>query len=98
MIPLAKASEAASDSSRAHFLSEITLRLKKVAIMRGVSVIVRSSNAASRLPAALAHLKAQTPTFVPWEVLLVDNASTDDTVKVALSRWGEGPVPLRIVP
>ena len=66
--------------------------------MRGVSVIVRSSNAASRFPAVLAPLKAQTPTLVPWEVLLVDNASTDDTVKVALSCWGEGPAPLRIVP
>jgi glycosyltransferase involved in cell wall biosynthesis len=66
--------------------------------MRGVSVIVRSSDGASRLMTALAHLKAQAPTDIPWEVLLVDNASTDETVKVAVSCWGEGPVPLRIVP
>ena len=30
-------------------------------------------------------------------MLLVDDASTDDTSKVALSCWGEGPVPLRVV-
>jgi glycosyltransferase involved in cell wall biosynthesis len=66
--------------------------------MRGISVIVRSNDSASRLVAALAHLKAQTPTLVPWEVLLVHNASTNDTVKAALSCWGEGPVPLRIIP
>jgi glycosyltransferase involved in cell wall biosynthesis len=30
-------------------------------------------------------------------VLLIDNASTDDTSKVALSCWGEGPAPLRVV-
>jgi hypothetical protein len=66
--------------------------------MRGLSLIVRSGDGTSRLPAALAHLKAQAPTIVPWEVLLVDNASTDDTAKVALSCWGEGPVPLRVVP
>jgi glycosyltransferase involved in cell wall biosynthesis len=34
---------------------------------------------------------------VPWEVLLVDNASTDSTVEVARTSWGNGPVPLRIV-
>jgi glycosyltransferase involved in cell wall biosynthesis len=66
--------------------------------MRGVSIIVRSSDGGSRLPAVLAHLKTQAPTIVPWEVLLVDNASTDDTARVALSCWGEGPVLLRVVP
>jgi glycosyltransferase involved in cell wall biosynthesis len=58
---------------------------------------MRSHNSASLLPAALAHLKAQAPANAPWEVLLVDDASTDDTSKVALSCWGEGPVPLRVV-
>ena len=65
--------------------------------MSGVSVIVRSNDNASRLLAALVHLKAQASTLVPWEVLLVHNASTNDTVEAALSCWGEGPVRLRIV-
>jgi glycosyltransferase involved in cell wall biosynthesis len=65
--------------------------------MRGVSIIIRSDNGASRLPAALAHLKAQVPTTTPWEVLLVDNASRDDSAKIALSCWRDGPVPLRVV-
>lgn len=64
--------------------------------MRGVSIIIRSHDGPSRLPAALAHLKAQVPTAAPWEVLLVGNDSTDDSTKVALSRWRDGPVPLRV--
>ncbi|HKU27789.1 MAG TPA: glycosyltransferase [Candidatus Sulfotelmatobacter sp.] len=66
--------------------------------MRGVSVIVRSSDSASRLLTALAYLKVQAPTNIPWEVLVVDKTSTGDAVKDALWCWGEGPVPLRIVP
>ena len=65
--------------------------------MRGVSVIIRSHNGASRLPATLAHLKAQFPTIAPWELLLIDNASTDDTVKIALLCWQDVPIPLRVV-
>jgi glycosyltransferase involved in cell wall biosynthesis len=35
----------------------------------------------------------------PWEVIVVDNASTDDTAKVALACWPAGhPVPLRVEP
>lgn len=32
-----------------------------------------------------------------WEVLLIDNASTDDGVQVALKCWNEGPAPLRVI-
>lgn len=62
----------------------------------GISVIVICHNGASRLPVTLAHLKAQAKPAVPWEVLLIDNASTDDSAKVALSCWGEGPTALRV--
>ncbi len=65
--------------------------------MRGVSVIIRSHDGKSQLLATLAHLKAQAPTTVPWEVLLIDNASTDDTGKIALSCWQDGPVAFRVV-
>lgn len=64
--------------------------------MKGLSVVICCHNSASRLPAALAHLKAQEPPGIPWEVLLIDNASTDSTVAVARSSWEDGPAPLRI--
>jgi cellulose synthase/poly-beta-1,6-N-acetylglucosamine synthase-like glycosyltransferase len=43
------------------------------------------------------HLRSQLPPVVPWEVLLIDNASTDGTGKVAESYWVDGPAPLRVV-
>jgi glycosyltransferase involved in cell wall biosynthesis len=65
--------------------------------MEGVSVVICCHNGASRLPVTLAHLKAQRADRVPWEVILIDNASTDDTVSLTKSFWGEQNVPLRIV-
>jgi glycosyltransferase involved in cell wall biosynthesis len=66
-------------------------------VKEGVSVIICSHNGASLLPDTLAHLKAQRPVPVPWEVLLVDNASTDDTSGTARSSWKDTTVPLRVV-
>jgi glycosyltransferase involved in cell wall biosynthesis len=63
----------------------------------GISVVICSYNGARRLPATLAHLKAQEGTTVPWEVLLVDNASTDRSAEVTLEYWGSCSVPLRVV-
>lgn len=54
----------------------------------GVTLIVRCHNSAKRLPATLAHLANQrVPADVPWEVLLVDNASTDNTAILAEQMW-----------
>jgi glycosyltransferase involved in cell wall biosynthesis len=66
-------------------------------VLDGVSVIICSHNGATRLPATLAHLKVQKPPMVPWEVLLIDNASTDATAAVARSCWQNGPVPLHVI-
>ncbi|HJU10088.1 MAG TPA: glycosyltransferase [Candidatus Binataceae bacterium] len=63
----------------------------------GLSVIICTHNGETRLPATLAHLKAQPPSLAPWEVVLIDNASTDDTAKVGLSCWSKELAPLRIV-
>jgi glycosyltransferase involved in cell wall biosynthesis len=65
--------------------------------MEGLSVVICCYNGDSRLPAALAHLKVQEPPPVSWELVLIDNASTDNTVEVAESCWKDGPVPLRVV-
>jgi len=67
--------------------------------MIGVSVIIPCHNGAQRLPATLAHLARQiVPSDLPWEVLVVDNASTDGTASIALASWPKNPpAPLRIV-
>lgn len=65
--------------------------------MRGFSLVICSHNGAARLPAVLAHLKVQAPSSAPWEILLIDNLSTDATAKVAASCWEDAPVPLRVV-
>ena len=66
----------------------------------GVSVVVCCYNSSQRLPKTLAHLACQQVSGeIPWEVLVVDNASTDDTAEVALRAWTElaQPAPLRVV-
>jgi glycosyltransferase involved in cell wall biosynthesis len=52
----------------------------------GVSVIICCSNSAERLPETLRHLLVQTfSKAIPWEIVIVNNASKDDTRKVAES-------------
>jgi glycosyltransferase involved in cell wall biosynthesis len=64
----------------------------------GVSIVVCCHNSAGRLPETLAHLARQRATGIPWEVIVVDNASTDGTAEVARRLWPElPPAPLRIV-
>ncbi len=67
--------------------------------MSGISVAICTHNGAARLPATLQHLAAQqTPPHLEWEVLLIDNASTDDSAAVGLRCWpGDAPAPLRLV-
>src|SRR5690348_8092021 len=65
----------------------------------GISVVICTYNGAERLPQTLAHLAAQEDTgTIAWEVLVVDNASTDDTAEVARRCWpADAPAPLRVV-
>ena len=66
----------------------------------GISVVICCYNSSKVLPPTLQHLAAQKEVqSVGWEVLIVNNASTDDTVNVAEQTWQElgAPVPLRIV-
>lgn len=66
----------------------------------GVSVIICCHNSSARLPETLAHLARQkVAADIRWEVLVVDNASTDDTAQRARQLWPESAAaPLRIVP
>jgi glycosyltransferase involved in cell wall biosynthesis len=53
--------------------------------MPGVSIIVCCYNSAARLPATLNQLSLQkVPLNIPWEIILVNNASIDNTPEVAL--------------
>jgi glycosyltransferase involved in cell wall biosynthesis len=68
-------------------------------IQGGVSIIICCFNSSSELPATLSYLSSQdVPIGIPWEVIIVDNASTDNTTDVALASWPENhPAPLRII-
>jgi len=63
----------------------------------GVSVVLVTKNGAMRLPPTLDHLlKQQVDPAIPWEVIVVDNASDDKTKEVVLSSWNSS-VHLRII-
>lgn len=68
--------------------------------MNGVTFLICTYNGAARLPQTLGHLAAQqVPAGRPWEVLLVSNASTDDTLDTAPRLWAElgAPTTLRVL-
>ena len=53
-----------------------------------ISVVICCHNSAAVLPPTLMHLAAQiVDPSVQWEVVVIDNASTDDTVQVATRAW-----------
>ena len=61
-----------------------------------VSVVIPAFNAAHDLPMQMAALRLQRCDR-PWELVIVDNASTDGTGVVASSIGADFPVPVRVV-
>ena len=56
--------------------------------MNGISIIVCCYNSAERLPETLKHLALQQVSdTIHWEVILVNNNSTDATAQIALEIW-----------
>lgn len=62
-------------------------------------MVICCYNSAARLPETLRHLTTQyNPEDIEWEVIVIDNASTDPTAQVARDAWPiGGRVPLRVV-
>src|SRR5919199_1111625 len=55
---------------------------------KGVSVVVCCYNSSARLPETLNHLMNQTvPNHIEWEVVIVDNKSTDNTIELCNSTF-----------
>ncbi|WP_114782259.1 glycosyltransferase [Botryobacter ruber] len=66
----------------------------------GVSVVICTYNGAALLPETIWHLAQQrVRPEIAWEVIVVDNASTDDTAAVAVAEWEKhrGPVPFSLL-
>jgi glycosyltransferase involved in cell wall biosynthesis len=65
----------------------------------GVTIAICCHNSEKLLPATLARLRSQhVANGLRWEVVVIDNASTDRTALVARELWGDdGPAPLRVV-
>lgn len=68
------------------------------AITPGVSVVICTFNGAVRIPMVLGCLSRQEGTVgIPWEVVVVDNASTDGSALIARHHWYVKDVALTVV-
>ncbi len=57
-------------------------------IQKGISVIICCYNSAERLYETLRHLALQkTDDLFPWQIIIIDNASTDSTASFARETW-----------
>lgn len=66
--------------------------------MLNVSVVICCHNSAERLPKTLQYLEMQSITDdLKWEVIVVDNASTDSTACMLQECWSNQLVPLKVV-
>lgn len=68
--------------------------------MPGVSIVICCHNSRARLGETLGHLVRQVvPAGLPWEVIVVDNGSTDDTSAAAEKIWAasSSAAPLRVI-
>lgn len=56
----------------------------------GISIVICCYNSALRLPETLKHLSLQqVESDIKWEIIVVNNASSDDTSTVAVNEWNK---------
>ena len=61
--------------------------------MNGVSVIICCYNSENRIAPVLQHLQSQVfSVSINWEIILVNNASTDKTEEKSIEQWNHNPV------
>ena len=63
----------------------------------GVSVIICCYNSSEKIESVLFHIEKQITNGILWEVILVDNASNDNTAEVAQQCWTRKDIQLKIV-
>jgi glycosyltransferase involved in cell wall biosynthesis len=57
---------------------------------RGVSVVICTYNGASKLPETIRYIANQkVPKHIPWEFVIIDNASSDNTAAIARDVWNK---------
>jgi glycosyltransferase involved in cell wall biosynthesis len=57
---------------------------------KGVTILICTYNGSLRIPETIAHIAAQRfSKAIAWEVLFVDNASTDGSSTVAIGEWNK---------
>ncbi|MCK4747269.1 MAG: glycosyltransferase family 2 protein, partial [Bacteroidales bacterium] len=67
-------------------------------MMNGISVVICCYNSEQRLPKVLDHLNRQIlEDHIPWEVVVVDNASGDRTAEVARDLWKRTDAGMKVV-
>jgi glycosyltransferase involved in cell wall biosynthesis len=55
---------------------------------QGVSIIICCHNGQQRLPETIRHIAQQVvPAYIPWELIIVDNGSTDQSAALARAEW-----------
>lgn len=66
---------------------------------KGVSVVICCFNSKLRIVPTIEHLCRQKDIDFPWEVILVDNNSTDGTAEIARETWhkNKGACPFRVI-
>lgn len=66
-------------------------------MIKGISILICTHNGSKRIEDTLFHLsKQKVRPSIPWEIVLVDNASTDGTAQIARSFW-KSEIPLKVI-
>lgn len=67
-------------------------------MIKGISIVICCHNSEKRIPKVLQHLRKQEYRHgISWEVLVIDNASSDRTSELARENWDHPEIELRTI-